>query len=109
MKPLNKGERFFLFRRREGMSQHEASVKFGLPLVMLSQIEHGHVEHENLPDVELGKLTQQEVCIVQRRRSGMSQLEVARCLGYKSRHWVRLMEQAKAPCDKLVEYWNTKK
>ena len=39
-----------------------------------------------------------------RRKVMLTQLDVAQALG-RSKEWIRMMEQGKAPCRELQEYW----
>lgn len=50
-------------------------------------------------------LSNTEMCLVVRRRSGLSQRDVAakvKC----SRRWVNLMEQGAVDCARLIRFWN---
>jgi len=96
---LTKGEVQFLQRRRRGHSiQKEA--------------EHRHLTMQQIRDMESSqarsagklKLTDVEYCVVLRKRTGLTQQQVADALGV-SRYWVMLMENEKAPINRLLQYW----
>lgn len=68
---------------------------------------YNHMETGAIPAkrVAIGRLTANERCVLQRKRAGYSQLEVATDLGM-CRWWVNQMESGKQDCTPLSSYWD---
>lgn len=97
-------EVLFTWRKRRGLNQAEMAAENGVSRVRWCRWETDKEE----PAVKLPKnftLTDQEKCVLLRRRSGLSQEEIGLKVG-ASRFWVNQMETAKGVSpEKLVEYW----
>lgn len=55
--------------------------------------------------VAIGRLAAHERCLLQRRRAGYTQLEIAKDLGC-CRWWVNRMEHGTVDCTPLSSYWD---
>lgn len=107
LEPLSPGERLFFKRRREGKTQTEAGAEVGVKtrayaIRELGLSGAGRDEADQGPT--LRELTDNERCVLYRRRAKVPQRVVAEGLGC-SIHWVSLMELGKRPCDRLLWYW----
>lgn len=96
---LTKGEVQMLQRRRRGLSITKDAAVRGLTVSQVRDMEANEGQSKRPP-----KLTDVEYCVVLRRRTRLTQQQVADALGV-SRYWVMLMENEKAPIERLVEYW----
>lgn len=102
---LTKGEKFFLNRKREGSTQHDAAKAEGVPVVVVRGWERNSNEFTDLiPAVALGMLQLHEKFMILRRRRGTSLKDFADELGM-SRAWVIKMERGDAPQHLLNAYW----
>lgn len=98
-----KGESLLIWRRREGLNQTRAAEEFGVHVDKYREWE----ADRSLPDQprkHLGQLKPHEVCVLYRRRAGLTQKEVAARVGC-TRLWVIQMEDGSAPADRLREFW----
>lgn len=55
--------------------------------------------------VTIGKLSANERCVLQRKRAGCTQIEVAKELGV-CRWWLNQMESGKIDCTPLSHFWD---
>jgi hypothetical protein len=55
--------------------------------------------------VAIGRLAPHERCLLQRRRTGYTQLEIAKDIGV-CRWWLNQMEHGKIDCTPLSSYWD---
>jgi FixJ family two-component response regulator len=55
--------------------------------------------------VAIGKLSANERCVLQRKRAGYTQLQIATDLGV-CRWWVNQMESGRQDCTPLSSYWD---
>ena len=102
---LSLKEKLFLWRRRKGFGQKEAADFLNVSVTMLRHIERSHDEKchlENLP--ELYQLHPIEICLILRRRAGLTIPDCAEQAGV-SRYWYNLMEQGKASENRLLAFW----
>lgn len=105
---MSVGERLLIARRRSGESQETVARRFGL-----TRNSYGRVERDDedlcagisLP--ELGELTQDEVCLILRRRAGLTQEECAEKIGV-TRFWFNQMETGKVSVTDLVKFWESR-
>lgn len=74
---------------------------------------YGRVERddEDVPSgialPELGELTQDEICLILRRRAGLTQEECADKIGV-TRFWFNQMETGKVSVSDLVKFWESR-
>jgi len=101
---LSRGEALLVERRRRGLNQVRAAGEWEVHPDKYREWEADR--RDDTPEVEVGELKPHEVCYLKRRRSGKTQREIAAALGL-TRLWVIMMEDGKAPVDRLVEYWGT--
>jgi hypothetical protein len=55
--------------------------------------------------VSIGRLSPNERCVLQRKRAGYTQVQVAKDLGL-CRWWVNQMETGRQDCSPLSSYWD---
>ena len=100
---LSRGERLITDRRRRKETQTLAAKRHGT-----SEFIYGRWERDDDDDSisirSVMPLRLHERCLLYRRRSGMSQGEVASQLG-RSRWWLNQMERGLQPCKELLAYW----
>ena len=104
---LTEPERLFLWRRRFKMTQRQAGLQLGMTRVVYANMEDGVVRIPTKYKVRamfLGPVTDAERCTIYRRRSGMTQQQVANELEC-SRDHVRRMERGKVKADDLLWFW----
>lgn len=107
---LTTGEHLYLWRRRKELSQNAAGQKLHLPRNHFASIERDELEwpraRKSLPTLVL-PLSDQELCVVHRKRSGMTQRQVAKEIGI-SRYWVNCLEQGHGDITELARYWGVR-
>ena len=103
---LTFAEKLFIWRHRAGMTQHQAARYLNMTGSRYTTLERGAAEEmpTKLRNRTFDHLTPEETCVLERRRRGMTQEQVAEELGL-SRVWVVRMERGLANSDKLVDYW----
>lgn len=100
------GERLLILRNREQLSQRAMAKRHHCTLTYYSKIER---ELEPGRDVfpappPVGRLAQHERCLLMRRRSRRTQLDVATALG-RCRYWIVRVEAGLEDCTELANYW----
>lgn len=100
---LTRGERIFLARRRNRESQ-EVAAACALVSRMQYQRAELDVDPRPVPSPRAIRPTPLEELVILRRRSGLTQDEVAHSLGL-SRQWVNKMELGKIEATRLQEFW----
>lgn len=104
---LTTGEKLFLRRRRDGLSQKAQAKALGFSLTGYGLLE---LDKEDAPPLapgeepNLGVIKDHERCVIWRRRVGKKQSDIAADLDC-CRMVVNLMEQGKKPCADLLQYW----
>lgn len=98
-----RGESLLIRRRRNKLNQVQAAAEYGVHLDVYRDWEADR-RVKDQPRKVLGHLKNHEACFIQRRRTGLSQKQLAERLDC-TRLWVNQMENDLAPCDRLVEYW----
>lgn len=104
---LTTGEKLFLRRRRDGLSQKAQAERLGLSLTGYGLLELDKDEAPKLADdrvPNVGVIKDHERCVIWRRRVGKKQSEVAVELDC-CRMLVNQMEQGLKPCADLLQYW----
>jgi len=105
---LTDGERLLIARRRSGESQETIARRHGITRNVYGRIERDDEEFRaGIALPELGELTDDEKCLLLRRRSGLTQEECAEYLGV-TRFWFNQMETGKVPCSDLVKFWESR-
>lgn len=113
MNDLTHGERLFVWRRREGLSQKQAAKHWKVTLPVYREWEAviptgGDTEVPNPPVVslkKLGSLKPHEAFTMLRRRFEVSQATLAETLGV-TQNYLCLMERGKTPSlARLEQYW----
>lgn len=101
---LTYGERWFIARRRRGLTQDAMAALHDMSVRVYNDVERGRM----IPvgsDPTVNSLTDVEQCVLLRRRTPrMTQARLARRVGV-SRYWLHAMETGKANPARLVEYW----
>lgn len=102
---LSEGERALIYRRRMRLSQKAMAKSFGM-----DRREYGVAEAKGtlkLPGfmVVVEPLEPHEQCFLWRHRSGWTQQECADLMGI-TRYWYNLMENGRAPSDRLEAFWD---
>lgn len=104
---LTTGEKLFLRRRRDGLSQKAQAKALGFSLtgyglLELDKADAPAIKEEVVPN--LGVIKDHERCVIWRRRVGKKQSEIALELDC-CRMLVNQMEQGLKPCADLLQYW----
>jgi DNA-binding XRE family transcriptional regulator len=105
---LTTGETLLIFRRRSGESQETIARRFDMTRNAYGRVERDDDELSgsvSLP--ELGELTEDEQCLILRRRSGLTQENCAEKIGI-TRFWFNQMETGKVSCADLVKFWESR-
>lgn len=105
-KQLSNGEKLLIWRRRMGWNQAEASCYFNCSIFRYKLAEYDQAKDFKYNDKLKITLKPFEKCLIYRKRSGKTQIEIARKLDM-GRFWLRLQETGEVPCDKLLSYWET--
>jgi DNA-binding XRE family transcriptional regulator len=104
---MTAGERLFIARRRSNESQEITARRFGMTRNTYGRLERDDENiscNTSLP--KLGELTKEEICILLRRRSGLTQEECADKIGV-TRFWFNQMEMGKVSSSELVKFWES--
>lgn len=105
---LTCGERLLIARRRSGESQENIARRHGITRNVYGRIERDDEDFRaGIATPELGELTDDEKCLLLRRRSGLTQEECAEYLGV-TRFWFNQMETGKVSCSDLVKFWESR-
>lgn len=104
LKPT-RGESLLLERRRKAENQLEAAARYGVHVDTYRAWETDE-RPEDVPHYNAGHMKPHEVCLLRRRRAGLTQREVAAAIGM-TRLWVMKMELGEASIDRLKGYWET--
>ncbi len=99
---LSRGERLIIDRRRRKESQSCAAARLGTSTCIYGRWERDDEDGPSIRSVRPLRIYEQ--CLLYRRRTDMTQDEVARQLG-RSRYWVNQMERGIRPCEELLSYW----
>lgn len=99
---LTNGERLAIDRRRRGERQRAAAQRHEVALSRYSRWERDM--DPTAPKVRVGTLKPHERCYLYRRRTGKTQMEVAKDLGV-CRYWLNRMELGEVDCTDLACYW----
>lgn len=108
IKGLTVGERLLIARRRRMLTQEAMAAIYRTNRNVYGAIERDQAaipENLDIPVPEIHTLTKLEICFLQRRRAGKTQLDVSADLGI-SRHWVGMKERGEAPNSDLIDHWN---
>ncbi len=100
---LTGGELMLLVRKRRGLSQKQAGENCDVSRATWSKWERDIVEPP-FGTVMSEPPTAQELAMLQRRRKGMTQKDIAEEVGC-SRYWVSQMETGQADSKVLEGYW----
>lgn len=102
---LTYGEQRVLARRTIGITQERMARQLRMT-VKKYRAEERRTDYRKAPEgFTWGGLCDHDRCFILRRRSTLTQVQVAKAL-LVSRVWVNLMERGKVPCGMLTEYWN---
>ena len=102
---LTTGERLLLHRRRAGRTQAQEAARFNV-----SRAVYGRWESDicactaPVSIAEVAEPMMYELCLIRRRRSKMTQEELADRIGYCD-FTIRKMEKGLVPCDPLMEHF----
>lgn len=102
---LSQGEKFLIYRKREGISQAEMARRFHMKRRRYSEFEASGMIDRKVEDICVEPLKPHEKCLIWRRRSGWTQEAIAELMGI-TRYWLMLMETGQVPCDNLEAFWN---
>ncbi len=100
---LTNGEKLLIWRRRCGLTQPEAALRYRLTVKRYRNWEKGRHFWDPEIDVEM-PLYEREKCLLLRRRRNWRQAEVAKKMNM-SREWVNMMERNEASVEPLVKFW----
>jgi DNA-binding XRE family transcriptional regulator len=105
---MSVGERLLIARRRSNESQETAARRFGMTRNTYGRLERDDEDlHSDISLPELGELMQEEICILLRRRAGLTQEECADKIGF-TRFWFNQMEMGKVSSSDLVKFWESR-
>lgn len=104
LRSLTDGERLYIVRRRKKRTQKDAAALYGVSRVTYNRWEN---DLANGPTEALTSIFAFERCLINRKRSGMTQADLAKDLKI-SRHWLNLMENGNINCKPLVDFWEPK-
>lgn len=104
---LTRAERLEIARLREGRSQYEAAIQFGVSLYEYRKWENHEAEEDapEAPRVGVGTLETYEQLRTLRRRNGVKAGTLAKKLNV-SRYWLYQMERGMVPTTALEAYWS---
>ena len=103
-KKLKPHERLFINRRRLGKTQVQMARKLKVSVHTYRQWERS-AEMNGVPvTTSIGKLTEQEQCVILRRRKSISVEHLAKKLKC-CKQWLRDMERGNASIERLFNYW----
>jgi len=106
LKRLTLGESLLISRRRSGLSQDEMAKAKGITRNFYGEVERDQSEYDGMNFCEVEPLEANEKVMLCRRRSSMTQSEIAEQIGV-TRYWVNQMEIGAAPISPdLVKFWN---
>jgi len=100
---ITEGEKFHLSRRRKGLTQAQSSKLLAFPVVSIRDMEMGNLPVPKSLEVDLNA-TDSELCYIARRRSGLTQRQLATRLG-KSHVAIIKMESGEWNCELILEYF----
>lgn len=95
-------ESYLIDRKRRGETQRRAARRLKCTLAEYNAIELGKTKAKK---VAIGRLKAHERCVLQRRRAGYTQIQIATDLGL-CRWWVNQMESGRQDCTRLSSYWD---
>ena len=98
-----RGESLYIWRKRRQYSQPQAAEEYGVHIDVYRDWERD-VRTKDQPRRQLGQLKLSELCVLMRRRAGLTQRELAGQMDI-TRLWVVQMEAGDAPADRLREFW----
>lgn len=101
------GELLLVWRKREELNQGSMAARFNVNRTRWGRWERG--EDTSTVEAPLGveQLLDHEKCMLLRRRSGITQGELAKTIGV-SRWWLNQMESGKADPARLVTFWENR-
>ena len=99
---LSKGERLFLQRIRQGLTQEQAADQMGVKPHLYKLWEQDRGKHA--PKIKIDRLAPHERMRIYRRRSGLSMVDLEFRVGC-TRYWIWKMETGRAPVTRLQMYW----
>lgn len=105
---LTIGERLLIARRRQGESQEAAGRRYGMHRNFYGRVER---DADRAPAAvtppELGILTEDERCLILRRRAGRTQEDCAQEIGV-TRFWFNQMETGRVSSETLARFWEAR-
>ncbi len=99
---LTRGEKLAVTRRREGLSQGDAANHYNVSPDTYHKWENDI--NSTAPSVEVVELSTHEVCYLLRRRSKLTQKQIAALMG-TSRVTVNRMENGEVSAAPLAVFW----
>ena len=102
---LTAGERLLIERRRVGLTQPEAAKQFRVSVSHYSRWERDKIP---APKTALPNLYDHEICLLLRRRQGITQLQLSKMMG-RCRWRINQMEYGTVDSTPLVKYWKLEK
>lgn len=101
---LTESEKLYLWRKRLSITQVDAAIKLGVSVQQIWDWEAGKKDVP-MPTINVVAPSEVETCVIKRRRSKMTQGELAKKLKV-SRLWVVRMESGLVSGDRLISYWS---
>lgn len=107
LKDLTRGERLRIHRRRQGVTQEQAAVGYGVPFKHVIQWESGDRDGAPMAPA-LEKLTPGEACHIARRRAGMTVMQTANALGVSRITLLKMEADRTGTTGDLVAFWTAR-
>lgn len=101
VEPLTQGETLLIQRRRRNVNQEVMASQWNVTRDIYQSWELDLLEG---PTARVTPLEDYEVCLLLRRRFGLSELELGKLVGL-SRQWISKIERGSAQPATLVAYW----
>lgn len=98
------GELLLVWRRRLKWNQTQAAKYYKVSIFNYKLAEYDKLKNFKYEEFKFWPLHDYEKCVIYRKRSGKTQIELGRELGV-GRYWIRLQELGSVPCRKLIAYW----
>lgn len=99
---LTPGEKLYLWRRRKNKRVWEYARQYGVSRYAYQRWENDL--GDDIPIIKLMGVEQAEQFVILRKRSGMTQKELAARMGI-SRSWLHLVEAGKVSMKQAIEFW----
>lgn len=101
---LTEGEKLFIYRRRNNLTQEEMASRYGITRNVYGRIERDEEKEVSVKIPKIEHLELIEKCVLYRKQKELTQEECAESMGI-TRFWFNQMETGKVPIKDLVDFW----